>query len=102
MYIQKIIDNSILEAFEFLFKQKPNHIELQQTKKEFDDHRGVYFKFNLHLIGLLPGNKCLASSTQSQKNWSSHLDFITKDESTQILSHVGRRLVSSSLLRGHS
>ena len=35
MYIQKIIDNSILEAFEFLFKQKPNHIELQQTKKEF-------------------------------------------------------------------
>ena len=36
MYIQKIIDNSILEAFEFLFKQKPNHIELQQTKKEFE------------------------------------------------------------------
>ena len=36
MYIQKIIYNSILEAFEFLFKQKPNHIELQQTKKEFE------------------------------------------------------------------
>ena len=36
MYIQKIIDNSILEAFEFLFRQKPNHIELQQTKKEFE------------------------------------------------------------------
>ena len=46
MYIQKIIDNSILEAFEFLFKQKPNHIELQQTKKEFEgDITLVVFPF---------------------------------------------------------
>ena len=36
MYIQEIIKNSIIHAFENIFQIKPNTIELQQTKKEFE------------------------------------------------------------------
>ena len=36
MYIQEIIKNSIIDAFENIFQIKPNNIELQQTKKEFE------------------------------------------------------------------
>ena len=36
MYIQEIIKNSITDAFENIFQIKPNNIELQQTKKEFE------------------------------------------------------------------
>ena len=36
MYIQEIIKNSIIDAFENIFQIKPNTIELQQTKKEFE------------------------------------------------------------------
>ncbi len=36
MYIQEIIKNSITDAFENIFQTKPNNIELQQTKKEFE------------------------------------------------------------------
>ena len=36
MYIQEIIKNSILDALESIFQIKPNTIELQQTKKEFE------------------------------------------------------------------
>ena len=36
MYIQEIIKNSIIDALENLFQIKPNTIELQQTKKEFE------------------------------------------------------------------
>ena len=36
MYIQEIIKNSILDALENIFQIKPNTIELQQTKKEFE------------------------------------------------------------------
>ena len=35
MYIQEIIKNSIIDAFEDIFQIKPNAIELQQTKKKF-------------------------------------------------------------------
>jgi len=35
MYIQEIIKNNIMDAFENIFQIKPNIIELQQTKKEF-------------------------------------------------------------------
>ena len=36
MYIQEIIKNSIIDALENIFQIKPNTIELQQTKKEFE------------------------------------------------------------------
>ena len=36
MHIQEIIKNSIIDAFENTFQIKPNTIELQQTKKEFE------------------------------------------------------------------
>ena len=36
MYTQEIIKNSITDAFENIFQTKPNNIELQQTKKEFE------------------------------------------------------------------
>ena len=36
MYIKEIIKNSITDAFENIFQIKPNNIELQQTKKEFE------------------------------------------------------------------
>ena len=46
MYIQEIIKNSITDAFENIFQIKPNNIELQQTKKEFEgDVTLVVFSF---------------------------------------------------------
>ena len=46
MYIQEIIKNSIIDAFENIFQIKPNNIELQQTKKEFEgDVTLVVFSF---------------------------------------------------------
>ena len=46
MYIQEFIEKSIKESFEKIFQMKPNTIDLQQTKKEFEgDITLVVFPF---------------------------------------------------------